>query len=361
MKYWNKIIALSILGFPLCFALNLKDLSFEILSDKVARHLQGVQQVRIIQPESMNPELMKVSSVKSLDNKWPKKLNEVKLPFVEMKQNQSKIQMQKQLVSDSNKSSVLLLITRLQYVPILMASTSLPREILASVRKNEKLLNQQKQRITHRHKKFTTHTVVLKVANKQDKFRQGNNHKSLSQKWRRNRVRRELKNASNSKVEEEIKKQQFSSDLVDNAQLIIQKGKLLLWHLDELFKDANFYLPKEGEVINRFSTNSSMNRVRNRKLVTKRLAPQKYPEYKINDTIDSTILILKTHEENKIKRDSYILKHTCSKQPDRKAAEILLYKDVIANIRNMQHTQNIYPIKGERAEKKITKQHIILK
>lgn len=332
-------------------------LYFQLLIKVIYR--TGVQQARKIRPESMNPvsipELTKVSRVKTLgatSSKWPKKVNTVKQQLVGKKINQSKIQMQthqlmhKQLVSDSNTTGLLLPKTRLQYLQKLTASTTLPREILASVRKNKKIYDEQKQRLqwaAQRHKMFTTHTVVLKVANKQKKFRQGNKHKILSQKWRRNRVRRESQDASNSKAEQEIKKQPSTSELVNNANMIIRKGTLLLLTLDNLLKDANFHLPNEAEVIN-FNSNYSMNTVRNSEIVAKALPPQKFPQSKVNVSyplFDSKISHPTTKEGYERKISRYILKHTCTKQPDRKAADTLLYEDVIANIRNMQLTQNI--------------------
>ncbi|XP_069967716.1 uncharacterized protein [Bactrocera oleae] len=335
MKNTIRIFALSFWFFKVCIAIKLKGLSLGTLSDRVPFHLQGVQQA----PESMNrvsmPELMKVSTltIGATSSKWPKKVNEVKKQLADIKLNQ-KVQMQthkrmhKKLVSDSNTTGLSSLKTRLQYIPMLTASTTLPREVLASVRKNKKLHDQRKQQIqraVHRHKKFTTHTVVMKVANKQNKFRRGNDHKSLSQKWRSNRIRRELQEAFNSKGEPKIKKQPSTSELVDNANLIIRKGSLLLLHMDNLLKDANFLLSNEVDLI-KWNSNYNM----------KRLTPQNFPQN------DFKIVYAKTQEENERKRDCYILSGICTKQPDRKTTDRLLYEDVIANIRNMQHSQNIH-------------------
>ncbi|XP_018793445.1 PREDICTED: uncharacterized protein LOC108971664 isoform X1 [Bactrocera latifrons] len=335
MKCAIGILALSIWFFKVCIAIKLKGLSLGMLSDNVPFHPQGIQQARPIWLQSMNPvsipELMKVSTLTNgaTSSKWPKKVNEVKKQLAGTILNQ-KVQMQthkrlhNKLVSDSNTTGLLLLKTQLQYMPMLMASTTLPLEILASVRKNKTLLDQQKQRARHRHKNFITHTVVMKTANKQNKFRRGNDHKNLSQKLRRNRVRRELQEASNSKGEQRNKKQPSTSKLVDNANLIIRKGTLLLLHLDHLLKDADFFLRNKEDMIN-WNSNCNM----------KSSKMQKFPQNELKN------LPSKTQEENERKRDCYILRVNCTKQPDRKADDRLLYEDVIANIRNMQHTQII--------------------
>ncbi|XP_039965720.1 uncharacterized protein LOC120778091 isoform X1 [Bactrocera tryoni] len=334
MKYTMGIFALSIWFFKVCIAIKLKELSLGMLSDNVPFHLQGVQQAPPIRSQSMNPvsipELMKVSTLTNgaTSSKWPKKANEVKKQLAgtilnQKVQTQTHKRLRNKLVSDSNTTG--LLKTQLQNMPMLMASTTLPLEILASVRKNKTLLDQQKQRARHRHKNLTTHTVVMKTANKQNKFRRGNDHKNLSQKLRRNRVRRELQESSNSKGKPKIKKQPSTSELVDNANLIIRKGTLLLLHLDNLLKDADFFLRNEEDMIN-WNSNCNM----------KSLILQKFPQNELKN------LHSKTQEENKRKRDCCILRVNCTKKPDRKADDRLLYEDVIANIRNMQHIQNIH-------------------
>ncbi|XP_017482852.1 PREDICTED: uncharacterized protein LOC108371754 [Rhagoletis zephyria] len=254
----------------------------------------------------------------------------------------------------SNDDSIDLVPQEAQTLAMMSPPLPLPREILASVRKTERLLQQQPQpkqhlhRVTQRQKKLATHTVVIGQAFERNKFYRTTDHKIMDEKLRKSRVRREVRNipihGESFAGARRTDKLPSALDVLKNANLDIQKGTKLLLHLDELLKNASLYLPDKGEVVE-LSEKSNNSNKSFLKSITKsdatnpleqRFSPSRNQSANKRRRIFTDVNVNKQNARTNLA----LIEGANKTNYNQFTAGSLLYDDVMSNIRNMLHTKN---------------------
>ncbi|KAH8242057.1 hypothetical protein KR026_000197 [Drosophila bipectinata] len=131
--------------------------------------------------------------------------------------------------------------TQIQNVP---NQLQLPVEILASVRKTERLLQRQRQKMPYvrqRHIQRQTHTIIAQNTLEQQLYQRGQDQRlravlSHQEHKRKKRVKREIS-------EENLEKR-------EKAAYDVQQGLKLVAHIGDLLKNATQYLPDSDGATN---------------------------------------------------------------------------------------------------------------
>ncbi|XP_067643057.1 uncharacterized protein [Eurosta solidaginis] len=232
------------------------------------------------------------------------------------------------VTSKENSADLLSQGTKMQHVQVLPRSPlQLPREVLASVRKTDRLiflqqLPDQTQRVSKHHKTLKSHTVIMDKRYEHNQFERGTEQKSMGKKWRCSRIRRDVRRDDARRIDQES----AALDALKNAKIQVQKGEVV-------------------DFSSKQSTNVDLNAERKSLSYPANVKLQKFDDTSLNVT-DS---ILKRHFlsnrvrcrdiikglKTKLNMNSRIFDKPSKSRPNNHTAGILLYEDVMSNIQNI--------------------------